>query len=566
MSNMTQHLPNASGALSLWQRLRDFFNLNDPQWGRPGNQQNDEQGKGGSAPNGENDPEHERKPDERRKDEQQPGQDKKPPEGPPDLDEIWSDLSGKLGGLFGSGQGSSNPNDDNRRSQGGWGGGSQGGGSGRRSNRSPVNISGKGAGTGFSIVIALLLAGWFASGIYIVQEGQEAVVLTFGRGTGEPVRAGLHWRWPAPIQTHEIVDKTRMRTIEIGNAIVNNITGLTNASMLTQDKNILDIRFTVQYSINDSKDYLFNNAQLEDAVTLAAESAVREVVGSTKMEAAIVRKTNVGMLGHQTASAEPVAVTTATNAENIAASEIVPAVVGNADVSEVLAALGDGNAENEENLQSLAVPIRESIQNQLSTLNTGIQILAVNILDVQVPDKVKPAFDDARSATAERESLINEGKAYANQRIASAVGVVARISQDAQAYTTSIVSQANGDAQRFTQIYEQYRRAPRVTRDRMYLETMQEIYGNVTKIMVDAQNNSLLYVPLDRLLNQGGSIRGDSATTNDLMTSGSAGGSESGSAAATAATQSSNAAQNPASANTSTSGRSPRESFSRGRF
>lgn len=513
MSNMTK----TSFPVSLWHRLLAVFNLNDPQWGRPGNQQSgnkpsDAGNKDGDAPDRGDDSQEDENQRDNQRPGQKPGRDTNPSDAPPDLDEIWRDLSGRLGGLFGGGgkgsSGSSNRGGSSGGSGNGGNGWGQGGGSSSGNRRPPMQMSAKGAGTGLGLIVLLALVGWMATGIFTIQQGQKAVVFTFGKRS-DVVGAGLQWRWPAPIQTHEVVATEQLRSVEIGNAGINAVTGLSNASMLTQDKNILDIRFTVQYRVSDIEQFLFKNAQPGDAVIFAAESAVREVVGSTPMDVVIKRESCVIIRDQVEHVMVPCLSGDAVQDEDTPTPtevSVVPAPGGvlsgepeqGEPESQVISAatIKDGRL-------TLAALIAKSIQGQLDKLGVGIVISNVNILDVQVPDKVKPAFDEARSATAEKASLINQGNAYANQRIASAEGVVVRVTQDAFAYKARITAQAQGDTQRFVQIYEQYRLAPDVTRNRMYLEAMQDIYGNVTKIVIEPKNNSLLYLPLDRLINQG---------------------------------------------------------------
>ena len=499
------NLPANKQSLSLWQRLLIVLNAGGPQWGRP---------QGGDR---EKDDQHDRQEDrdedeldssDDREQRKRPGRSSEQDEAPPDLDEIWKDLSGRLGGLLGGG------------------GDNGGGGSGRRPPRRTGRsggrppVSGKGASVGAGVIILFVLLAWAASGLFTVQEGQQAVILTFGKHT-RTVKPGLSWRFPYPIETHEIVATDQLKSVDIGNANINSITGLNNASMLTQDKNILDIRFTVQYRIKDIEAFLFYNVNPDDAVTQAAESAVREVVGRSPMDVVIQRESCSAVLltaeEIQAAKNNELKAAQAANgskensdsgADGATSSSIDSVIEQISDDSVIIPretvvdntkATCDGTRQ-----ESLSSPIHDSIQSQLDKLGTGIEIFNVNILDVQVPDKVKPAFDEARSATAERASLINEGWAYANATVASAKGVVARLDADANAYKTSVVSKAAGETQRFIEIYEQYRLAPDVTRRRMYLESMQEVYSNVSKIMMESGNNSLLYVPIDRLMNQQG--------------------------------------------------------------
>ncbi|WP_235835150.1 FtsH protease activity modulator HflK [Piscinibacter terrae] len=346
-------------------------------------------------------------------------------DGPPDLDELWRDFNRKLGNLFG-GKGSQRGNGS--------------GGGGDNNNFQPDM---KSAGIGVGLIGGIVAMIWLGSGLFIVQEGQQAVITTFGRYSNT-VNAGWQWRMPYPIQAHETVPVTQLRSKDIGRNTLVAATGLRDSSMLTQDENIVDIRFTVQYRLKDARAFLFENKDPEDAVTLAAESAIREIVGKNAMDQVLY-----------------------------------------------------------EQRDAIAAALVKSIQQQLDRLNTGIVIANVNVQNVQAPEQVQAAFDDAFKAGADRERLKNEGQAYANDVIPKAQGTAARLRQEAEAYKARVVAQAEGDAERFSKVLEEYRKAPVVTRDRMYIDTMQQVYSNVTKVMVDSRNNSnLLYLPLDKLLQQ----------------------------------------------------------------
>jgi modulator of FtsH protease HflK len=352
-------------------------------------------------------------------------------DGPPDLDELWRDFNRKLSGLFGGkGGGQRNPRDNN-------GGGGGGGG-----NFQPDM---KSAGLGLSLIAGIALLVWLGSGIFIVQEGQQAVVSTFGRYTNTR-DAGLQFRWPYPFQNHETVSVTQLQSVDVGRNAIVQATGLRDSSMLTQDENIIDIRFTVQYRRANAREYLFENQRPDDAVRQAAETAVREVVGRSNVDAVLY-----------------------------------------------------------EQRAALAADLVKSIQAQLNRLKSGILVDNVNVQDVQVPTEVQAAFNDAFKAGADRDRFKNEGQAYAADVIPKAQGTASRLMQEAEAHRATVVSQADGDAQRFRSVLVEYQKAPAVTRDRLYLETMQSVYGNVSKVLVEGRNGSnLLYLPLDRLLQQAG--------------------------------------------------------------
>ena len=346
-------------------------------------------------------------------------------DGPPDLDELWRDFNKKLTGLFG-----------------GKGGGP----------RTPNPCDGgnfqpdmKSAGIGVVLVAGVAALLWLVSGFFIVQEGQQAVVTSFGKYS-HTADAGFQWRMPYPFQAHETVPVTQLRSIEVGRNAVVQSTGLRDSSMLTQDENIVDIRFTVQYNLKDSRAYLFENRNPDDAVVQAAESAVREIVGKSTMDSVLYEQ------------------------RDAIANELV-----------------------------------KSIQTQTDRLNTGILVVNVNVQNVQAPEQVQAAFDDAFKAGADRERLKNEGQAYANDVIPKAQGTAARLREESEGYKSRVVAQAEGDAQRFASVLTEYKKAPAVTRDRLYIDTMKEVYSNVSKVYVDSRNNSnLLYMPLDKLIQQTG--------------------------------------------------------------
>jgi membrane protease subunit HflK len=350
-------------------------------------------------------------------------------DGPPDLDELWRDFNRKLSGLFGGrgGGGPRTPRDS--------GGGSSG-------NFQPDM---KSAGLGLSLIGGVAALVWLGSGVFIVQEGHQAVVTTFGRFTNTR-DAGIQFRLPYPFQAHETVAVTQLRSKSVGRNTVVQATGLRDSSMLTQDQNIVDLRFTVQYRLKDAKAFLFENRDPDEAVTQASESAVREIVGRTKVDAVLY-----------------------------------------------------------EERAAVAADLVKLIQSQLDRLNAGILIDNVNLENVQVPEQVQAAFNDAVKARADRDRFRNEGQAYAADVIPKAQGTAARLKQEAEGYRATVTAQAEGDAQRFRAVLAEYQKAPTVTRDRLYLETMQSVYSNVSKVLVESrQGSNLLYLPLDKLMQQAG--------------------------------------------------------------
>jgi modulator of FtsH protease HflK len=347
--------------------------------------------------------------------------------------------------------------DFNRRLSGMFGGKGGGG------NRGGFNNN-RGGGSGPKapniktgpVVSAVALGGlliWLASGFYIVQEGQASVVLRFGeyRTTAAP---GFQWRVPYPFESHEVVNLSEIRQITVG-VRGGNARGR-DSLMLTRDENIVDLQFAVQYRIGDPKDYLFNNVATDEIVGQAAETAMREVVGRSLSDTVLY--------------------------------------------------------ENKEGIAREALQIIQQIADRY---NSGLSIIAVTIQNVQPPEEVQAAFSDAIRAGQDAERLKNEGQAYANDVIPRARGSADRLIEEAEGYRERVTSTAQGDAERFRLILAEYNKAPAVTRERMYLETMQNVFSNVSKVMVDSRsNNNLLYLPLDKLIQQSGSPATAPASTS----------------------------------------------------
>jgi membrane protease subunit HflK len=348
-------------------------------------------------------------------------------DGPPDLDELWRDFNRKLSGLFG-----------------GRGGGPRGGNGAGDPNGGPSfqpNL--KSAGVGAALIGGVVVIIWLLSGFFIVQEGQQSVVTSFGRYS-HTVDAGIQWRFPYPFQANETVSVTQLRTKDIGRNSVSQATGLRDSSMLTQDENIIDIRFTVQYRIKNAREFLFENRDPEDAVTLAAESAVREIVGRSKIDSVLY-----------------------------------------------------------EQRDAISSDLARSVQSQLDRLKAGIVVVNVNVQSVQPPEQVQAAFEDTLKAGQDGDRLKKEALAYASAEIPKAQGTASRLRQESEGYKARVVDQAEGDADRFARQLAEYQKAPQVTRDRLYIDTMQQVYSNVSKVMIDAHSNAtLLSLPLDKLLQQ----------------------------------------------------------------
>ncbi len=370
------------------------MSLNDPRWGN--NQGNDDDRPGDRRRGGDN-------------------------EGPPDLEDVWRDFNQRLQGVFGGKRG--------------------GGGRGGSGGPNVPQLSPRQFGGGIGVIVVLVLVVWLASGFYIVEANQRGVVLRFGQfvQTTEP---GLRWRLPSPIESHENVDLTGVRTVEIGYRGAERNKVLREALMLTDDANIINIQFAVQYVLKDPEDYLFNNRFPDDTVVQAAETAMREIVGKSRMDFVLY-----------------------------------------------------------EGREEIAATAHELMQTILDRYETGIMISRVTMQNAQPPEQVQSAFDDAVKAGQDRERQRNEGEAYANNVVPRARGTAARMIEEANAYRERVVANAEGEASRFKQVYAEFQRAPQVTRERLYIETMQQVLASTSKVMVDAQgNNNLMLMPLDKLL------------------------------------------------------------------
>jgi membrane protease subunit HflK len=388
-----------------------MFNLNDPRWGR-----GEDKPAPGASPEQPHSPQPPHAP-EQRPSGQQAG-------GPPDLDELWRDFNQKLGQIFGG--------------KGGGGGARPPGGGG-------PGLPGFVRNLGLGVVLGAALLVWLGTGFFIVQEGQQAVITQFGKYKST-VGAGFNWRMPWPFQRHELVYVSQIRSVDIGRDNVIKSTGLRESAMLTEDENIVEIKFAVQYRLNDARAYLFESKNPTEAVVQAAETAVREVVGKMRMDTALA-----------------------------------------------------------EERDQIGPRVRQLMQTILDRYKVGIEVVGINLQQggVRPPEQVQAAFDDVLKAGQERERAKNEAEAYANDVVPRAVGAASRLKEEADAYRARIVAQAEGDAQRFKAILTEYQKAPQVTRDRLYTETFQQVYSNVTKVLIDSkQGSNLLYLPLDKIMQQ----------------------------------------------------------------
>lgn len=362
--------------------------------------------------------------------------------GPPDIDEVLRDAKNRIDSLFGG-----------RR-----GGSSGGGGSGGR---------GRGSDGPSSSMIGLLLlvvvGVWVFSGFYTVDQGEAAIELRFGKYS-ETKDAGLRWHWPTPLESVEKVNTQNVNTVEVGyRDIGRGIQSVPReALMLTQDENIIDVRFAVQYDVKDPANLLFNVEEYnprdlaDEVVRGATESAVREIVGRNTMDFAIT----------------------------------------------------DGRAQLVSETEIL-------LQDILDRYDTGVNIRTVEMQNAQPPAEVKDAFDDVVKAREDEQRLKNLAEAYANDIIPRARGFSARILQESEAYKASVTAKAEGESERFSQVLEEYAKAPGVTRDRLYIEAMEDVLSESSKIIIDQSGgNSLMYLPLDQLINRGGSQNNDGGATS----------------------------------------------------
>ncbi len=344
-------------------------------------------------------------------------------QGPPDLDEIVRNIQNRLSGLFKGGRG------------GGAGGTRLGG----------FRTGGYGAG----LIIAAVLAVWLLSGFYVVQQPEQAVVLRFGKAQ-DITAAGLHWHLPYPIERVEKVNVRNVFVIDVGYRSSERAARVTHvpkeALMLTQDENIVDIEFAIQYRISDPAAYLFNIKDQEVTIAEVTESAMREVVGKSTLDHVITE--------------------------------------GRVDV---------------------ANRTQELLQEILDRYKSGIAVTTAKMQKAQPPEQVKTAFDDAVKAREDEQRFKNEAQAYANDVIPRARGAAARIVQQGEGYKASVIARAEGDAQRFLKIAREFEKAPEVTRERLYLETMEEVLSNTSKVFVDQRSGTnVLYLPLDKIISRGG--------------------------------------------------------------
>ncbi|HFE48530.1 MAG TPA: FtsH protease activity modulator HflK [Chromatiaceae bacterium] len=344
-------------------------------------------------------------------------------QGPPDLDEVVKNIQKKLGGLFG--------------------GGKRGSGS-----SSGPSLPGKSVMLAVG-VIALLL--WLSSGFYVVEPAERGVVLRFG-AFKEVTQPGLNWRWPAPIETQEIVNVDEFSSFR------------RKAQMLTSDENIVDVELTVQSRVQDPADFLFQDANPEATMRAATETAVREVIGRSELDFIMT-----------------------------------------------------------EGRSRIASDIKGRIEALMKHYRTGLEVTSVNMQPAKPPEQVKAAFDDAIKAREDKERLENEADAYAKEIVPKARGAAARRREDSKAYKAKVIADAEGETARFLSVLVQYHAAPEVTRERMYIDTIEDVMRRSRKVLLDDDGSgNLTLLPLDKLM-QGGQGGASSESLFSSMPSASMG-------------------------------------------
>lgn len=279
-------------------------------------------------------------------------------------------------------------------------------------------------------ILALIVLIWAAMGIYQVDAKERAVILRFGKYQGM-VGDGLHWN-PPLIDTVTKVRVTEERQYQ------------TRGEMLTQDENIVELPLTVHYNVGDAKAFVLNVKDPEKSLTQATDSALRHVVGSTKLD-------DVVSTGRE----------------------------------------------------QLSIDVKDRLQTYIDNYGTGIRVVKVNILEAKPPADVKPAYDDVIKAREDQERLVNEAQGYANGVIPETRGRAQRVIEEANAYRARVIADAEGQTQRFEQLLTEYKKAPEVTRQRLYLDSMEEVMATSSKVMVDVKGgNNMLYLPLDKMVGQ----------------------------------------------------------------
>ena len=341
---------------------------------------------------------------------------RRPEKGPPDLDELLRRFQRTLRGLFG----------------GGGGAGAPGGGS----------SSGASRAIGFSSVLAGLAALWVLFGSFYLNGAAERSVITrFGKYV-KTTSGGFNARLPWPIDRRTVINVTEFRSFT------------DRTRMLTQDEALVDINLAVQYRRADPVKFAFNVRDPEETLGEVSESAIREVIGQSKLDFVL-----------------------------------------------------------ETGRQEIGAKTKELVQRTISAYNTGLEVISVNLQDVSVPEQVAPAQKDAIKAREDKERATLSAETYANDIVPKARGAAVSVVEGSRAYRSRVIADAEGETKRFLALAAEYQRAPAVTRERLYLETMEQVMGSASKVIVDVDGTgNMVYLPLDKLLEQRGGARGAADT------------------------------------------------------
>ena len=332
---------------------------------------------------------------------------RRPDQGPLDLDEVVRRFQKKLRSFFGGGS------------------------------RPPGNGAG-GGGYAFraGLIVAGLLLIWAATGFYQNEAAERSVILRFGKYVGTTTE-GLNWRLPWPIDRRTVVNVTEFKSFT------------STPRMLTQDEALVDIDLAVQYRRADPVKFVFNVRDPEATLGEVSESAIREIIGQNTLDSVL-----------------------------------------------------------ETGRQDVSAKTKDLVQRTISAYNTGIEIISVNLVDVRVPEQVAPAQADATKAREDKDRASLTAQTYASDIVPKARGRAVSVVEDARAYKARVIADAEGETSRFGAIAAEYQRAPAVTRERLYLETMEQVLGSSTKVIVDTKGTgNLIYLPLDKLLEQRGQAR-----------------------------------------------------------
>lgn len=362
-----------------------------------------------------------------------PGWGQRNNEGPPDLDQVMRDLSRKINTLFGKG-------------------------GGNQSSGKPSMPSGNSVNLPILPIIVVIFLIWLATGFYLVDSGSKGVVQRFGKMADETTEPGPRWHLPYPLEKVTVVNMEQVRRLEVGYRSGGEGSGSKTkqpreALMLTEDENIIDLQFAVQYNLKNATDYLFNNRSTDESVMSAAETAIREVVGKNKLDDLLQK----------------------------------------------------GLQDTSERMQVI-----------LDSYKTGVKIISVSLQSAQPPEQVQEAFEDVNRANQDNQRQINEGQAYANDVIPKARGTASRLLAESAGYKLKIESEAKGNASRFDQILTQYNNAPEVTRQRLFLDAQEQILSNVSKVVIDQKAGSMMYLPLDKLMSATGNAPQQSQSMQSL--------------------------------------------------